>query len=264
MKCGKFLLGIMLVLSFAAVSYAAPVGLTSEADAVRSELWPNEDFGLTLGFVADIIDKRKIDIDSGEFEMEAFMARIGVTALNKFNFYIDLGQATDPEFNYVIQGEQHKTEFRDKFIWGVGASGLIYRWDNGLEIGLNLSYRRADLELEKTTIDGTTYQRNQMTQLKDGNFEEYQGALELAWKTDVFTPYIGVKLSEAEVDASFTVNGAQHDADGRKASQNIGAFVGLAITPKLSGLPLSEQLEINLESRFIDEEAFNVGISYRF
>lgn len=264
MKCVKFLLGIMLVVSFSAISYAAPVGLTSEADAVRSELWPNQDFGLTLGFVADIINERKIDIDSGEFEMEAFMARIGISALDKFNFYIDLGQATSPEFNYVIQGEQHKTEFRDKLIWGIGASGLLYRWDNGLEIGLNASYRRADLELEKTTINSTTYQRNQLSPLKDGNFDEYQGALELAWKRDLFTPYIGVKFSEVEVDASFTVDGVQHDADGKTASQNIGAFIGLVITPKLSELPLSEQMEINLEARFIDEEAFNVGLSYRF
>lgn len=262
----KYLLTILLVFGFAATTYAAPVGLISEADTTTSELWPDYDAELSIGVVADMINKRAIDIDSGEFAMNAFTGRIGVSVLKKWAIYVDFGQAQDMEYDYVIKGEKYQADFDDTSIWGIGTSVLIYRWDNGLEIGANASYRRADMELDKVTIDSLSYDRNSaaISAISDGYLEEYQGALEVAWKTETFTPYIGVKFSEVEVDCTFTTGGAQRDASDKNASSNVGAFVGLTITPSLDVLPKSEQLTINLEGRFIDEQAFNGSVAYKF
>jgi len=262
----KYLLTILLVFGFAATTYAAPVGLTSEADTTTSELWPGYDAELSIGIVADMVNKRAIDIDSGEFAMDAFIGRIGVGVLKKWAIYVDFGQAQDMQYDYTIKGEKYQADFDDTAIWGIGTSALIYKWDNGLEIGANASYRRADMELDKVTIDGLLYNSNDtsMSAMSDGYFEEYQGALEVAWKTKTFTPYIGVKYSEVEVDCTFTTGGSQRDASEKNASNNVGAFVGLTITPSLEILPNSEQLTINLEGRFIDEEAFNGSIAYKF
>jgi len=258
----KYLLAILLVFGFTALAYSAPVGLTS--DATTSELWPDYDAELTMGVIVDVIDKRSIDIDSGEFEMNAFSGRIGVSVLKRWGIYVDAGTTTDMQYDYTIKGEKYQAEFDDTCIWGVGTSVLVFRLDNGLEMGLNASYRRADMELDKVTIGTDSYTRKDLTIVSDGYFEEYQGALEIAWRTDYFTPYIGVKYSEVEVDSIFTVGGAQRDASQKNASENIGAFAGLTITPDLVILPKSEQLSINLEGRFIDEEAFSGSLAYKF
>lgn len=263
MRIGRYLFAALMVVAFAGVTYAAPVGLTSEADVTKAE-WSYNDIEVSVGFVVDSVSERKIDIDSGDFEMDAFMARIGVSALDRFNFYVDLGVAQDMEYGFVIQGEPYRTEFDDEFLWGVGVNALIYRWDNGLEVGVNASYRQAEMNLDQATVTNIKYTKAQMTSINDGEFQEYQGALEVAWRTDLLTPYIGVKVSEVEVDADFTLNGTQRNASGKNAAENVGVFVGLEITPKLAEFPKSEQLAINLEGRFIDEEAFSVGVSYRF
>jgi len=260
----KYLLAILLVFGFAATAYGAPVGLISDADTTTSELWPDYDAELSMGIVADILTKRSIDIDSGEFGMNALSGRIGVSILKKWQIYIDAGTTMDMEYEYVIKGEKYQAEFDDTFIWSIGTSALVCKWDNGLEIGINGSYRRADMELDKVTIESNSYTRKDMDVVSDGYFEEYQGALEIAWKTDHFTPYIGVKYSEVEVDCIFTTGGAQRDASQKNASENVGAFVGLTINPSLEVLPKSEQLTINLEGRFIDEEAFTGSLCYKF
>lgn len=268
MKIGKYLLALLLVFSFTAMAYGAPVGLISESDITKSELWPEKDFGLSLGLITDVVDKRKIDIDSGSFSMTALMARIGVTALafENVNLYIDLGQTLDMEYKYLIRGLSYTSELKDAFIYGLGFNALINKWDNGLEIGVNASYRRSVMELDTTTIDSITYKRGDLSSLEDGDFVEYQGALEAAWKMGSFIPYVGVKYSEVEVDAIFTVLGERRDATGKNAGENFGAFVGFTFAPGLSGSqqPVIDQYTINVEGRFIDEEAINVGISYKF
>ena len=83
----KYLMALLLIFGFATTVYGAPVGLTSEADVTRSELWPDYDAELSFAVVADIVSERKIDIDNGSFEMNAFIGRIGVSALKKWYIY---------------------------------------------------------------------------------------------------------------------------------------------------------------------------------
>lgn len=272
MRLGKYALLILAcILAFSVSIYAAPVGLTSEADATTSaQLLPENDMGLALsvGLVGDIVSEREISIDNGEFEMAAYTARLGLSIMKRFNVYADIGQATDMEYGYTIFGENHTITYDDELIWGVGINALIYRWDNGLEIGAHGSYRQVDLKLDSVKVDTVTYKRSQLTNISEDEFIEYQGALELAWKKDSFIPYVGVKYSDVDMGSEFTVPPTQqYDAKGKDANKNFGAFVGLTIIPKVSFLSKSGDsmpLSINLEARFIDEEAFNAGISYKF
>jgi len=260
----RYFVACLLVLGFAASAYAAPVGLTSEADATIGELWADNNMALSVGFVADFVNDRNIDIDSGEFEMEAYTCRLGLSVLDRLNFYVDLGQMQNAEYAYVLLGEKFETKFDDEFLWGIGLNALAYRWDNGLEIGLAGSYRQADMIIENSTIDGTLYEGTSMASKVEGEFTEYQAAVELAWRTEYFVPYVGIKYSDVEVDANFNLGLQDKNASGKNADLNVGVFVGLTITPKLANMPKSEHLAINLEGRFLDEEAVNVGVSYKF
>jgi len=262
----KVTLVFTVLLCFGSIAYAAPVGLTSEADATETAMWSDTELGLNVGFIADYINKRKIDIDSGEFASEAYLARIGLSINKRLSIYVDLGDMQDMEYDYVILGEQYNAKFENDLVWGVGVSGLIYRWLNGVEIGANASYRTAEMTLESVTLNNENLSRSALTSVRDGDFQEMQGAIEIAWRTEWFTPYIGAKYSDVEVDADFTYNG-RRKADGKNAAQNLGAFIGFSITPdltKLEDLERSKAIIINFEARFIDEEAFNVGISYTF
>ena len=258
----RLLLAALMVIGFAGAVYAAPVGLTSEADATSAE-WSYNDVTASIGFIADSLT-RKIDIDSGEFEMSAYAARIGLNIIERFNFYVDLGQTQDMEYTWTDRGEVIKYELEDEFLWGVGGSALIYRWDNGLEVGVNAAYRTADMSLDRGNVDSTVYTIVDMNESKDGEYKDYHVACEVGWRTDYFIPYIGVRYSEVEVDGYFQALGSMHDARGKNSSQNVGVFVGLSITPKIEGTPKSEQFALNIEGRFIDEEGVSVGLSYKF
>jgi len=264
---GKYLLAALLVLGLGTAVYAAPVGLTSEADLTEGELWADNNIGISAGFIVDSVSKRRVDVDSGRFEMDVYTTRIGLSVIDRFNFYVDLGQANNMEFEFTDKGESVRVRYEDEFMWGVGVNALIYRWDNGLEVGAGASYRTADMNFEDATVAGTEYKRNSgaVTLVTDGEMEETQLALELAWKTEYLMPYIGIKYSDIEVDAKFTADGAERKATGVNADQNIGVFVGLTITPKIDAFgDKSDRIAINIEGRFIDEEAVSIGASYKF
>lgn len=264
---GKYLLAALLVLGLGTAAYAAPVGLTSEADLTEGELWADNNIGISVGFITDIVRKRKVNVDNGEFEVDVYAARIGLSVMDRFNFYIDLGQANNMQFEFTDKGESVRVGYEDEDMWGVGVNALIYRWDNGLEVGAGASYRTAEMNFKDATIAGVEYERNSstVTSVNDGDMEEIQLALELAWKREYFAPYIGIKLSDIEVDAEFTTSGLERKAANIDSNQNVGVFVGLTITPKIDVFgDKNERIAINIEARFIDEEAVSIGASYKF
>lgn len=257
---------LLLLLGMSGMLYAAPVGLTSEADSVSgNEIIKGSDVELSMGVITDFITEKKVDIDSGEFEMAAYMLRIGLSYLDRYNLYLDIGETDEMEFRYVLQGEKNVVEFTGDTIWGIGLSGLIYRWENGIEIGASASYREAEMTLTKATIDSAVWEKRTLNSIRNDKYQEFQVAGELAWKTELITPYIGVKYSDAELGSDFTIGGvSRRNTSSSNAAENVGIFLGFTLTPKTNMIEEVCRLSINVEGRLIDEEAFNIGISYRF
>ncbi len=261
MKMGKYVLTALMVIGIAGMVYAAPVGLTSEADATKAE-WSYENITMSAGLIVDSVVERRIDVSEGKFEINAVLTRIGVSLIDRINLYLDLGQANDMSYDCEVNTTTSvvKYEYDDEFMWGVGINALLYRWDNGLEIGAGASYRTADMAIDKVTIDSVTYQKADLDSVREGEYEESQIALEVAWKTDYFIPYVGMKYSDVEVAGDVTNSAVVYNATGKNASENLGVFAGLTVVPEM----LNEQLAINIEGRLIDEEAFNIGVTYKF
>lgn len=262
MKIGKYLVAALMVLGMAGMVYAAPVGLTSEADATEAK-WSYEDMTISAGVIVDSVDERKIDIPGGTFELNAVLARIGINLIDRVNLYLDIGQAQDMSYNAEVNATNTtvKYEYDSDIMFGAGVNALIYRWDNGLEIGGALSMRQVDLTVDKATIDGISYEKIDLDSVRDGEYTEWQAALELAYKAEYLIPYIGLKYSDVEVDGDVTDSTVQYNASGKNAGQNIGVFAGVTLVPELGD---SKQIAINVEGRIIDEEAVSVGVSYRF
>ncbi len=265
MKAVKYLVVALMIVGLAGISYAAPVGLTSQNLDLKSDLLAKENYGVTLAVIGDFVSERNIDIDSGELSVDSCFARIGATALDRFEVYVDFGSTFNTEYKFAIQGEDYKIDYDDELVWGVGGSALIYKWENGIEVGAMASYREADLTIDTVSLNGISYTLNAgVTNVSDSKYSEWQVAAEVAWKTEYITPYVALKYSDVELGSSFTLTGFARDAKDKNSAENVGIVVGASITPKISGLPASEQIAINVEGRFIDEEAINVGVTYRF
>lgn len=271
MKIWRYLLVGLIAFSFIdSTVYAAPVGLISKADVVNTESWSDRDKALGVGFIMDFLTDRKMEIDSGKLKMRSYAIKLELNLAEKYNFYLDLGRVRDMEYSYILRGGHYVTKFGDDFIWTLGANALLYRASNGLELGVHASYRRAEMNLSEATIDGTVYRKDSMSSVSDGFFKERQIAFEVAWNADYvydipygFIPYVGLKYSDVEVDVDFTVGGTQRNASA-KEDQSIGLFVGFTIIPRLEALSDTNPIAINIEGRFIDEQAVDVEMMYRF
>jgi len=257
----KCIVIFVFVLGVSTVAYGTPVGLISD-----SESSSEQETALTIGVFADCVNDRKMDIDSGAIEIDAVGVRISFDAFKRYKYYMELGETLDFTYSYVIQGEDYTADFNTNFIWGLGASALILKWDNGLQLGANLSYRQISNDLTKVSIDSATYYDDD-TEISScntkGGFKEYQAALELSWKTEYFSPYIGIKCSEAEIDFDITVSGVARNAS-EEAKEKYGVFVGCTFSPKLNILPNNEQVSINVEGRLIDENAVSASLNFKF
>lgn len=264
----KYLLTALLVLGCAAMVYAAPVGLTSEADLKEAELLADNNIGISASLLYDSISERSMKIDNGNLELDIYTVRLGVSVLERFNIYVDIGQATDAQFTYQLKGDTCVLDYEDDApLYGVGVNALIYRWDNGLEIGANVNYRQSEMTLEQATVTSSgvvnTYTKSAMTKVTDGDFEEVQLAAELAYKNGPIIPYVGIKYSDVDFGSSFTVPGQVREASGTNSQEVVGGFVGITFAPELDGME-STRMALNVEGRFIDEEALSVGLSYQF
>ncbi len=262
MKIGKYLVAALMVIGMAGMVYASPVGLTSEADATEAK-WSYEDITISAGLIGDFIDNRKINLPGGKFELDAIFTRIGMHLIDRINIFLDVGQAREMSYKAEVNAQNVEVtyDYDDDIIFGGGVNALIYRWDNGLEIGGSLSFRQADLELTSATIDGTGYDKTALDSVRTGDYTEWQAALELAYRVEYLIPYIGMKYSDVEVDGDVTLATIQYNASGANASQNVGVFAGLTIVPEFGD---SNQIAINIEGRAIDEDAWTAGVSYKF
>ncbi|MFA4991593.1 MAG: hypothetical protein WC569_03335 [Candidatus Omnitrophota bacterium] len=270
MKTGYYVISVFLCLVFLSCSvFAAPVGLTSEADLLEStKLFRDLNemgLGLSLGFYADIVNEREIEIErNGEFEMDMYMARLSLTANDRFTLYFDIGQAKDPVFSYHNLGSDIKIFYEDESAWGTGLNVLIHRFDNNIEVGAHAGYRQYELSLDKVMIDGAQYAPGALTNISEDNYKEYQAAVEIGWKADYMRPYLGVKYSDVELGSDFTLAPQTYSAKGKRTDSNLGLFAGVTLTPELPFYKDTRQLAINVEGRFVDEQALSMGVTYKF
>ncbi len=114
-----------------------------------------------------------------------------------------------------------------------------------------------DMDYESVSKDGTTYSKNQLGGKTDAKWQEWQAAFLIGKKFNNFIPYAGLKYSDIKASAKAIISGTTYDSDSTDSDNKVGVFVGCSIIP-------TKQLSIDLQGRFIDEEAFTVGICNKF
>lgn len=242
-----------LVLSLPAISHAAPAG--NPADPVLLEgTYPIKAEGLI-----DIVFDRDLDLSGDNAKVEGiwYLAKVGLTLIEKIDIYGLLGTADFKLENWRIAND-YDMESDYSLAWGGGAKLLLYETeeygDGILRVTVDGNYRRYDPSIETVKKDGT-----ELTGItaKELEYQEWQASLGLSYTLDQMTPYIGVKYSDCQTEMSLTEPAATIAKVEANSDDVVGVFVGLDYL-------FAENISVNLEGRFIDETALNVGLKINF
>jgi len=266
-------LGIIL-LSGACVANAAPVGNIAAPAIYKNLFLTNDDedaIGYVAGFDANMVSDRKIKDSTGDTELNVYAAKLGLIFRDgdicegkcKVLLYGLLGTAEGEADYGNILGSQVKYETESAFMWGVGATAIVYETqiegygDGILRLGGDIKYRYSNPGLDKIVIDGVSYEAGDIA-VTDASisYGELQGAIGVSYQVKSFVPYLGVKFSKLDGEEEATVLGTKYEEDF-EADKAVGMFVGADIL-------LGDSLSFRVEGSLIDEEAITVGGTVRF
>lgn len=253
-----FILNLVVLLSVIFVNvYAAPVGNLAEPKMLGKGIFIPEDglVSLRAGYQGDFVfDRRLKDLDDAEINTNAGTVTLNIN--KKVDIYGIFG-ATDGTFEETYNSTKVKYGTDTAFSWGVGAKAILFEYKDTI-VGLDGKYFNAEPDLDKVIIGGVTLDlpNADITEAKV-EYDEYQIALGVAQKINMFVPYGGVKYSRAKGKLAVTYLGTKYESDDAKNKDEVGLFIGCSI------LPL-KNVSLNLEGRFLDEEALMVSGQIRF
>lgn len=253
---------IILGMFLFSLAYAAPIDLPSNLKGLEGKIWSYNDdpeqIEVSLGIETDFVSERELSDLDAKVEGNFYTTKLVFSNVKKFDFYVNIGQVQNIEYKATILGRNVKFDLKDKFTWGVGVSYELTSEDDPLQIGIDTKYREVmGMDYESVILDGTTYSKSQLGGKVDAEWQEWQVAFLIGKKFNYFIPYAGVKYSDVDTSAEATVSGTTYDLGSTDSESKVGVFVGCSIIP-------TEQFSIDLEGRFIDEEAFTVRATYKF
>jgi len=262
----KFL--ILFVTSYLIMNgllYAAPVDVPTEILGLKGNILNDKELGIGLSIAAeaDFLSSRKLDLadwwGSGTSKVRGqfYTSKIILTVIKRFDIYGIFGKAE----NLESKGEEGDSiKPKDKLTWGAGVSVPIYEWKNyGIKFFADGKYRAVNnidynsnyqslSPSSPSVYDGGYYGSSHTEPKFLVDWQEWQVAFGAAKKFKYFMPYGGIKYSDFR----------EFSGDRANSSKTVvGIFVGCAITP-------IKAFSIDLQGRFIDEEALTVKATYKF
>ncbi|MEI6242043.1 MAG: hypothetical protein WCP39_01390 [Chlamydiota bacterium] len=236
-------------------NFAAPA--LSREGLVFSE---NTFFHLRLSYVYDDLYKG----DYGESEAYRIKERshLGVLTCNLFH-YVDLYGIAG--FSNLEIKEPSDTLYADRFdfSWGAGASAVLFHWDHFF-LGVDGKYYHARVHPSYVQAEGKAC--SIVTPLSY-IVEDIQGALGIAYQSDLLTPYIGVSYiysTATPLPHTASILIPDYDANPALLSQS-ALFIkerwGLVLGTSIGG---KGAFSLNLEARFFNQYAFQVSGSLCF
>jgi len=253
-----------------AISHAAPVGNIAKPAMLKSEWLSKGDDKPTFGLIGEGEFDVAYDVDIegalGDTEFESVGGKLGLVCFEKFILYGSLGTAVfEQEFD--SGGRDVRLESDVGLAWGLGGTVIAYEttleeFDNSiLRIGLDGRFRFTDVDVESVREDTVTYDPAAGDINGEGlTYRDWQvaAAASMQWGNWTnFIPYIGAKYSHVETDATVEVGPRVHHLINAESENHVGVFVGTDII-------IVDNFSVNVEGRFIDEEAFSFGAALRF
>ena len=253
MKKFLFLATVLtMMVSLTGLSQAAPAG--DPADPV-----------LLLGTypikgeaLVDIVFERELDLsnDNAKIEAQWYFAKASVVLIEKVEVYGLLGTAKLKLKDWTASNYDMESDYA--LAWGGGAKVLLYETeeygDGILRVSVDGNYRQYEPGIEEVKIAGTEISN---VSEKEFEYREWGVGLGLSYTLDQLTPYIGVKYSDCEAKMRLKYGSVDITKKTANSKDVVGIFVGCDYL-------FAENIALNLEGRFIDETAMNVGVKINF
>lgn len=260
----------VLIAAFVASTalYAAPVGNTSAPELIQEGFFISCDswINFRVGYEGDFVtDGRMKQYDQGTGRVDTYeqwtnSGTVTLNILDRLDVYGVFGSSrtnADWRFGSIADGTVSRIEMETKynFLWGAGARAILYEWCN-TSLGLGGRYSSCNYEPVWLTTDGI------IGSVSGSHFRwrEWQINLDVSYKIDLFTPYIGLKYSNARThlkDFSVPISLAQTTENSFKNRIPVGLYLGC-------GLSSGQYFMLNIEARVVDEEAVTISGDFRF
>ncbi len=247
--------------------FSAPVGNTSAPRLIEEGLFISRDscVNVRAGYEGDFVTNGRLKQDdqgSGRVDSYKQFTNSGTATLNildRIDVYAVFGTSeTKASWRFtdasdVVQRIEIQTD--NDFLWAVGARGILFEWGNTC-LGLGGRYCSAHYTPEWLTSNGAS------ENVSNGRmrWKEWQIDLDISYKIEIFTPYIGTKYSCARTFLEHFPIPIANNGSGNNHFKNITP-VGLVLGCSLSN---GKYFMLNLEARLVDEEAITVSGDFRF
>ncbi len=262
----QFLLFVILMMSLSSIIYAAPVGNTSAPQLIEDGFFISRDSWIDVraGYEGDFVTNGRMEQENNckrvdSYKQNTNSGTITLNFLDRIDVYGVFGSSnTKADWRFTDMDDSiHRIEIQtdNDFLWAVGARGIFFEWGNTC-LGLGGRYSSAQYSPEWLTSDGVN------VDVSGGHlrWNEWQINLDISYKIDLFTPYIGAKYSSARTNLTHFSTAISSNGSGNNHFKNDNP-VGLVLGCALSN---GKYFMLNLEARLIDEEAITVSGDIRF
>ncbi|MFH1848029.1 MAG: hypothetical protein ABH825_02280 [Candidatus Omnitrophota bacterium] len=199
----------------------------------------------------------------------SYMARISYSLFDRIEPYFKLGIA-QYDVKWTESGRDIEIESDEQYAWALGLKTLILNLESPkMKLIADGFYRMAALEPSEGRVDGSLVSVDSAKSVF--TITEWQIALALATEIDIgggprgeflgvskMMPYIGAKYSDIGGRIRATISDAVYYNPGIiESDNNYGCFVGCDFIGPNS-------VVLNVEGRFVDENAITVGLAAQF
>lgn len=221
-------------------------------------------FSIRVGYEGDFVGDARMNQTSGgsgrvdNYTQNTNSGTATFTVVDRLDVYGVFGSSRmQADWRFSTAGTVNRAEIqsRYRFLWAVGARGILYEWGCAV-LGLGGRYNSSTPKPSWMAINGTP------VSVVGGrvHWREWQIDLDLAYKIELFTPYVGIKYSNALAKLSgFPVAIANNGSTSLHMENRspVGIVVGCTLST-------GKYFMFNVEGRLIDEEAATVSGDLRF
>lgn len=255
-----------LMLFLSGSLWSLPVGSPAFPTLIEEGFFipPQSGFSIRIGYEGDFVGDERMNQEregSGRVDSYVQNTNSGVVTCNvvdRLDLYGVFGSSrmhADWRFTSDDTVTRAEIQSRYRFLWGVGARAILYEWGCAI-LGLGGRYSSTHPTPSWLTLNGSP------VSVEGGyvRWKAWQIDFDLAYRIDLFTPYIGIKFLDAQTDLNnFPVAIANNEA--HTLLMQTRAPVGIVVGCTLSN---RNYFLFNVEGRLIDEEAVTISGDIRF
>ncbi len=256
--CSFFLVGTMLC--------ASPVGNPASPQLIQDGFFIPCDswFSLRMGYEGDFVGDERLKQTSGgsgrvdNYTQNTNSGTLTFNIVDRLDIYGVFGSSRmEADWRFSSGGSISRAQLQSKyrFLWGVGARGILYEWGCAI-LGIGGRYSGSQPKPSWMTINGTPIS------VSGGqvHWSEWQIDLDLAYKIELFTPYVGIKYANVATKLKGFSSSIANNGTGSLhmcSRTPVGVVVGCSLST-------GKYFMFNVEGRLIDEEAITVSGDIRF